>query len=79
MDKTDIARDIVAYFRNNIEDYEERVSRALTTIDHWRCPLQMADRGLYYDMDEWLCVYCAEERDDIIPEDFDLDQLLFIE
>lgn len=56
MEKTLLAA-LDAYCREHIEDYEERVSRALNKIDRCRCPLHMADTELASDMenciDEW--------------------------
>lgn len=53
----DKKKEIAAFVRNNIEDFEERLQLALKRMDRMRCPLRMAD-GILYDeivdsIDEW--------------------------
>ena len=40
-------KEIAAYCRNNIEDFEIRVQLALKKMDRMRCPLSMADEALF--------------------------------
>ena len=50
-------KEIAAYVRNNVEFFEERLQLALNKIDRMRCPLQMADEELFFDIcnaiEEW--------------------------
>ena len=50
-------KEIAAYVRNNVEDYEERLQLALNKMDHMREPLRMADWELYDEIvsaiEEW--------------------------
>lgn len=70
-------KDIAAYVRNNIEDFEVRLQLALKRMDRMRCPMRMADDGLYDEMcdaiDEWcddneVSLEYDEDWDDIIDE-----------
>ena len=58
-------KEIAAYCAANIEDWEPRVQIALGIIDHDRCPLSMADPGLYGQIQDCL--------DDLGIEDTDID------
>jgi hypothetical protein len=68
---------LAQYCKDNIEDYEERVDRALTLIDRWRAPLYQVDSSLYGAMvdmvDEW------GEENEINVEEVDIEELIFIE
>lgn len=43
-------KEIAAYVRNNVEDYEERLQLAFKRMDRLRCPLSFADQELYDDI-----------------------------
>lgn len=74
----DKLKKIAAYCAANIEDYEPRVQVAIGLIDRMRCPLSQADPSLYDSMqscaEEW-----AEENDVELDEDFDVEDVLWVE
>lgn len=50
-------KEVAAFVRNNVEDFEVRLQLALKRMDRMRCPLSMAD-GMLYDeicdsVEEW--------------------------
>ena len=50
-------KEVAAFVRHNIEDFEVRLQLALKRMDRMRCPLSMAD-GMLYDeivdaIEEW--------------------------
>ena len=68
-------KEIAAYVRNNVEDYEERRQLALKRMDRMREPLRMAD-GMLYDeivdrIDEW-----CEDNEVSLEFDEDWDELI---
>lgn len=68
-------KEVAAYVRNNVEDYEVRLQLALKRMDRMRCPLRMAD-GVLYDeivdsIDEW-----CEDNEISIEYDFDFEELI---
>lgn len=71
-------KEIARYCAANIEDYEPRVQVAIGLIDRMRCPLSQADPSLYDSMqscaEEW-----AEENDVELDEDFDVEDVLWVE
>ena len=69
--------EIVAYFVENIEDYEERCQRALSIIGKWRCSLEFADRSLYDSMNDYLEEWIEENEYDISAEDIDLEEIFW--
>lgn len=72
----DLYKTLADYCRENIEDYDERVDRALTLIDKWRAPLYQVDSSLYNAMmdmiDEW------GEENEVDVEEVDIEELIFI-
>jgi len=67
-------KEIAAYVRNNIEDFEERLQLALKRMDRMRCPLRMAD-GILFDeiygaIDDW------SWDNEVNTEDWDIDDLI---
>lgn len=68
-------KEIAAYCRNNIEDFEERVQLALKKMDRMRCPLRMADGELFDEMTDTICEWCEDNGYSV---DFfeDLDEII---
>lgn len=71
-------KEIAAFVRNNIEDYEERLQLALKRMDRMREPLRMADRSLYDEIVDAISEWCDdnevsvdfyEDWDDLIEGD----------
>lgn len=44
--------------RQNIEDYDEKVSMAWGYMDRMRCPLRKADGELFDEMTDTICEWC---------------------
>lgn len=68
--------DILAYCRENIEDFDFLESRALRKIDRDRCPLSYASPELYDEMQNAIDDYLMDHEDELDPsvlEDMDLD------
>lgn len=70
----DKKKEIAAFVRNNIEDYEERLQLALKRMDRMRCPMRMADDGLYDEMCDAVEDWC--EDNDIDFYEIDLEELI---
>lgn len=53
----EMLKEVAAYVRNHVEDYEIRLSLALGRMERDRCPLRMADDGLFDEIvsaiDDW--------------------------
>ena len=69
-------KELAAYVRNNIEDYEIRLQLTLKQMDKMRCPFWMADDGRLYDeivsaIDEW-----CEDNEISLENDVDMDELI---
>lgn len=65
-------KEVAAYVRNNIEDYEIRLQLTLKQMDKMRCPFWMADDGRLYDeivsaIEEW----CDDNDVDYSEVDWD--------
>lgn len=70
-------KEVAAFVRNNVEDFEVRLQLALKRMDRMRCPLSMAD-GMLYDeiidaVEEWcddneVSLEYDEDWDEIIDE-----------
>lgn len=67
-------KEIAAYVRNNVEDYEERLQLALKRMDRMRCPMRMADDGLYDEMCDAIDDWCWEN--DVDGSDWDYEDLI---
>lgn len=67
---------ISAYCVENIWDYEERLSHALHKMDYFRCPLKIADSGLYNDIQEAIDDYCQDYNLD--SRQIDIEELIFV-
>ena len=71
-----IRKEIAAYVRDNVEDYEIRLRLTLKQMDKMRCPFWMADDGRLYDeivdaISEW-----CEDNDISVEFDEDWDDLI---
>jgi hypothetical protein len=53
---------VVDYCKENIWEWETRVSLALDKIDMWRAPLEQVDRALYNEIEEAISD-CAMDYD----------------
>jgi hypothetical protein len=69
-------KEIAAYVRNNVEDYEERLQLAFKRMDRMREPLQMADEELYDDITNAIEEWCDDNE---VSVEFDEDWTDFIE
>ena len=63
-------KEMVQYVIDTVEDFDARYTRALGIIGSYRCPLQMADEGLYNDIYDAMCEWVNDEFESY-PEDFD--------
>lgn len=68
---------LIEFISSNIEDYEEKVQLALSTIDHNRCSLQQADYQLYSEMVDLVEEYISDNDLDIDPDEIDIETLMF--
>ena len=65
-------KELAAYVRNNIEDYEERLQLALNRMDRMREPLRMADRSLYDEIVDAISEWCDDNEVSLeFDEDWD--------
>ena len=64
-------KEIAAYVRNNVENYEERLQLALNCMDRDRCPLRMADRRLYDEIVSAVEEWCWDNDVDCSEVDWD--------
>lgn len=67
-------KEIAAYVRNNVEDYEERLQLALKRMDRMRCPLSFADQELYDDISNAIDDWCWDNE--VNNEDWDYEDLI---
>lgn len=68
-----IYRDLAKYMAENIEDYEDRVQAALNS----RSSLQHTDYNLYCQMVDLVADYIEDNELDILPEDIDIEYIMF--
>ena len=55
-------KELAAYVRNNVEDYEERLQLALKRMDRMRCSLRMADDGLFEEIVDAVSEWCEDNE-----------------
>lgn len=68
-------KDLAAYVRNNVEDYEEYLQLALKRMERERCPFWMAaDDGFYNDITNAIEEWCWDN--DVNCEELDFDELI---
>ena len=65
----DRAKEIVAYLRENVRDYDVRLSLALSLMDRMRCSLRFATPELFDEIVENIEDWCDEN-------DFSFDEIL---
>lgn len=68
-----ILHDLYRYCKEHIYRFEDKVSLAWDEMDEWRCPLEMADDSLYYEMMDAIEDYCNEH--DLDPDEFDVEEV----
>lgn len=67
-----IRKDIAAYVRNHVEDYEDYLQLALKRMDKTRCPFWMAaDDGFYNDIVSAIEDWCFDNDVDCSEWDFE--------
>ena len=72
-------KSLAEYCRENIEDYDEKVSYALGQIDKWRAPLHMVDNSLFMEISDAIDDWCDENDYDVdeVGADIEVDELIF--
>ena len=68
-------KEIAAYVAANIEFYEERLQLALGWMERDRCPLRMADDGLYDEIVDAACEW-FDDHEISIENDMDWDEFI---
>lgn len=68
-------KEIAAFVRNNVEDYEERLQLALKRMDRMREPLRMADGSLYDEIVDAISEWC-DDQEISIENDMDWDEFI---
>lgn len=68
-------KEIAAFVRNNIEDFEVRLQLALKRMDRMRCPLSMADGMLYDEIVDAVEEWC-DDNEVSLEYDEDWDELI---
>lgn len=58
-------KEMVQYIIDTVEGFDARYARALDIIGHYRCPLQMADEGLYNDIHDAMCDWMQDKIEEI--------------
>ena len=58
-----------------IPHFQMKECIALERIDINRCPLQMADSNLYYEMYDQVSEYCEDNDIDMEEEDIDIEEI----
>lgn len=64
-------KEVAAYVRNNVENYEVRLQLALNCMDRDRCPLRMADDDLFAEIVDAIDDWCWENDVDCSEVDWD--------
>ena len=67
-------KEIAAYVRNNVEDYELRLQLALKVIGRDRCGLKQAAPMLYNEIVDATCEWC--DNNGVDCGDWDMDELI---
>lgn len=67
-------KELAAYVRNNVEDYEERLQLAFKRMDRMRCPLSFADQELYDDIINAIEDWCDDYE--VCYDDVDWDEVI---
>lgn len=69
-------KEIAAYVSENVEGYDERLSYALTIMDHSRCPLNHADPRLFNEIWGAIDDYCIDN--DLDADEIDIEDIIFM-
>ena len=64
-------KEVAAFVRNDIEDFEVRLQLALKRMDRMRCPLSMADGMLYDEIVDSIEEWCWDNDVDCSEVDWD--------
>lgn len=64
-------KEVAAYVRNNVEDFEERLQLALKRMDRMRCSLRMADDGLFDEIVSAIEDWCWDNEFDCSEVDWE--------
>lgn len=67
-------KEIAAYVRNNVEDYEKYLQLALKRMDKMRCPLRMADSALFDAISDAIDEWCDDNE--VNNEDWDYEDII---
>lgn len=67
-------KELAAYVRNNVEDYEERLQLALKRMGRMRCPMRMADGMLHSEIVDAINDWSWDNE--VNTEDWDIDDLI---
>jgi hypothetical protein len=71
-DMEDKIKELAAYVREHVEDYEEYLQLALKRMDKMRCPFEMAaDEGFYNDVVSAIEDWCLDNDKDFFELDLD--------
>lgn len=68
-------KEVAAFVRNNIEDFEVRLQLALKRMDRMRCPFRMADGMLYDEIVDAIEEWC-DDNEVSLEYDEDWDEIL---
>ena len=68
-------KEVAAFVRHNIEDFEVRLQLALKRMDRMRCPLSMADGMLYDEIVDAIEEWC-DDNEVSLEFDEDWDELI---
>lgn len=68
-------KEVAAYVRNNVEDFEVRLQLALKRMDRMRCPFRMADGMLYDEIVDAIEEWC-DDNEVSLEYDEDWDEIL---
>lgn len=68
-------KELAAFVRNNVEDYEERLQLALNRMGRMREPLRMADGSLYDEIVDAISEWC-DDNEVSLEFDEDWDELI---
>ena len=52
--------ELIEYIKSNIADFDDKISEAWESLDKYRCPLIMADNGLYDEIADLIQDYADD-------------------
>ena len=68
-------KELAAFVRNNVEDFEVRLQLALKRMDRMRCPFRMADGMLYDEIVDAIEEWC-DDNEVSLEYDEDWDEVI---